>query len=474
MKKIILAVLTAALLAGVLIACAPVAGGDTTPPTISATTPSGTSVATNAVITATFDEAMTATTIVAANFTVSPSVAGTVSYNATSMVATFTPTSGLGNSTVYTATITTGVKDLAGNAMAANKVWSFTTVAGSTASIVTTPANSATGVALTINNNVRATFSAAMDPTTIVGANFTLATTSGAVAVVGAVTYDVPNKTAIFAPATVLAVNTSYTATLTTGVKDIGGNPLAANKVWTFTTITSAGAGPVPVVLETAGNYAILAHAGITDVPTSAITGNMGISPQAESTITGFTLTNVGTPVVYATTPEVVGGGNVYASDMSGGSTTADLTKASLDVTTAYNDAFGRPAATGANLNSGTPAGTIGGLTFLPGVYTWTSTVVIPVAGITINGGANDIWIFQISNDLTVASHAIITLTGGAQAKNIFWQVAGQTVLNTGASFQGIILDWADVQLLTGATLNGRAFSHTTQVVLQAATVTQP
>jgi hypothetical protein len=159
-------------------------------------------------------------------------VPGVVTYVGT--VATFNPTSDLTPNTVVTATITTGATDLAGNALAANKTWSFTTgaTADTTAPTVssTIPADTATGVA--INQNITATFSEAMDPTTITSTTFTVM--QGATPVPGVVTY--VGTVATFNPTSDLTPNTVVTATITTGVTDLAGNALAANKTWSFTT----------------------------------------------------------------------------------------------------------------------------------------------------------------------------------------------------------------------------------------------
>ena len=134
----------------------------------------------------------------------------------------------------------------------------------------------------------------------------------------------------------------------------------------------------------------------------------------------------------------------------------------------AYTDAAGRPTPDFLELGTGN----IGGQTLAPGLYKWTSTVTIP-ADVTISGGANDVWIFQTTGDLTMSAARAITLSGGAQAKNVFWQVAGRTTLGTGSHFEGVLLCKTDVTLQTGATMNGRVLSQT-QVALQQATVTQP
>src|SRR6185369_12671342 len=164
-------------------------------------------------------------------------VPGTVSYSAPTHVTTFTPTSALAASTTFTATITTGARDVAGNAMASNVVWTFTT--GVAADIVaptvlsTGPANGATGVPT--NQVVTATFSEAMNAATITAASFSLSG-PGATPVPGTVTYSAPTHVARFTPVSALAASTTFTATITTGAQDLAGNAMAVNKVWTFTT----------------------------------------------------------------------------------------------------------------------------------------------------------------------------------------------------------------------------------------------
>ncbi|HCM27434.1 MAG TPA: hypothetical protein DIC34_12965 [Treponema sp.] len=321
----------------------------------------------------------------------------------------------------------------------------------------TLAADSATGVA--VNSTVSATFSKEMAPASIVAANFTIL--AGTVPVLGNVSYDAPNKRAVFAPSANFANSTLYTATITLGALDLTGNALSEQKVWTFTT-ASAGMGPAPVSLGTAGNYAILAKTAISTVPSSAITGDIGLSPAAESYMTGFSQTDA---TGYATSPQVTG--FMYAADMTPPTPTY-MTTAISDMELAYTDAAGRVTPDFLNLASGA----IGGLTLAPGLYNWTSSVTIPT-NVAISGGANDVWIFQITGDLSASSVVIVTLSGGAQAKNIFWQVAGSVALGTGAHFEGIILSQTAVSLNTGATMNGRILAQT-QVALDQATVTQP
>ena len=340
-----------------------------------------------------------------------------------------------------------------------NFTWSFTTggIPDIALPTVTTtdPLNNATGVAG--NKVVTFTFSEAMDPLTINATTFTLK--QGTNAVTGTVTYS--GTTATFTPANVLAAGTVYTATISTGAKDLAGNALAANSILTFTTV-QATSNLAVVDLGAAGNYVILAKSAVNNNPTSAITGDIGLSPAATSFITGFSLTNL---TGYATSPQVTG--KLYASDMAS-PTGTNLTTAVENMITAYNDAAGRPSPDFTELATGN----IGGKTLTAGLYNWTNTVTMPTS-ITISGSANDVWIFQIAGDLTVSSAVNVTLTGGAQAKNIFWQVAGQVTIGTTSHFEGIILSKTGITLQTGASMNGRALAQTA-VILDGNTVVNP
>jgi ice-binding like protein/Big-like domain-containing protein len=300
-----------------------------------------------------------------------------------------------------------------------------------------------------------------MDPVSINSTTFIVK--HGAVRVPGSVTYG-PGSTATFTAANPLTANTLVTATLGTGVKDLAGNPLASAFTWTFTTGTVAAKGPSPVGLGQAGNFVILAKAAITDVPASAVTGDIGVSPAAATFITGFSLTADSTNV-FSTSPQLVG--KAFAANYAV-PTPSNLTTAVSDMQTAYTDAAGRPTPDFLELGTGN----IGGKTLAPGLYKWTSTVNVPT-DVTISGGANDVWIFQTSSDLIMAANMHITLAGGALAKNIFWQVAGQATFGAGAHFEGVLLCKTGVTLDTGATMNGRILAQT-QVALQKATVTKP
>jgi hypothetical protein len=164
-------------------------------------------------------------------------VAGTVTLSGTT--ATFNPSAPLANSTTYTATVTTGVTDLANNALSpGNKVWTFTTGAAADATPPTVTATSplAGATRAATNTAVTATFGEAVKSVTT--ATFTLK--AGATSVAGTVTLSPDAMTAVFAPAAPLAPSTTYTATVTTGVTDLANNALAADHAWSFTTVPAA------------------------------------------------------------------------------------------------------------------------------------------------------------------------------------------------------------------------------------------
>ncbi len=220
---------------------------------------------------------------------------------------------------------------------------------------------------------------------------------------------------------------------------------------------------PQPVNLATSGGYAILAKSGIATVPTSAVTGNMGVSPAAATYITGFSLTADSTNV-FATSPQVIG--KVYASDYSP-PTPSNLTTAIGDMQLAFTDAAGR-AADVTELG----AGNVGGKTLSGGVYAWSTGLLIPT-DVTLSGSPTDVWIFQIAQDLTVSSAARVVLAGGASAGRVFWEVAGSADLGTTAHFEGTILSKTGITLHTGASINGRLLAQTA-VSIDGSTVVQP
>jgi len=450
-------------------AAAPVIA-DTTAPTATSNIMDGaTGIPINTTVDAMFSETMEVASLNGTTVTVkqgTQSVPGTLDYVGWNLI--FTPSSTLATGTQYTATIqggANGAKDLAGNPLANDLVWSWTTAipdappVDSTAPTVNGAiSDGATGVP--INTTVTANFSEAMQGTTVNNTSVTLM--QGSTPVPGTLNY--AGTTLAFTPSSPLLPNTAYTATIqggSNGVTDLAGNPMLIPYVWGWTT----GSTPLsPVLLGTAGNFAILAKTGISTVPPSAVTGDLGVSPAAATYITGFTLIADATNV-FSTSTQVTG--KVYAADYAV-PTPSNLTTAISDMQTAYTDAAGRPTPDFTNLSSGA----IGGLTLAPGLYNWGSSVTIPT-DVTIAGGPNDIWIFQISGDLIMSSGQRITLSGGAQAKNIFWQVAGQVTIGTTAHFEGVLLSQTAITLQTGATMNGRMLAQT-QAALQGVTLVQP
>ncbi len=226
---------------------------------------------------------------------------------------------------------------------------------------------------------------------------------------------------------------------------------------------TGAGFGPAPVVLGMAGNYAILAQTAITNTGTSAITGDLGLSPNAASAITGLALI-LPAGGAFATSAQVTG--KVFAPGYAP-PTPANLTTAIGDMQTAYTTAAGRTLPDHTELASGN----IGGLTLPAGLYKWSNTVLIP-QNVTLKGGANDTWIFQIAGGLTQASAARVVLTGGALAKNVVWQVAGIVSIGTTGHMEGVVLSKTQITLNTGASANGRLLAQT-QVTLAGNTVVE-
>jgi len=319
----------------------------------------------------------------------------------------------------------------------------------------TSPADAA--VAVERNASVTATFNEDMDSATITDLTFTLA--QGVTPVAGVVSYAA--KVATFNPNADLAASTEYTATVTIGAKDVEGNALAATKVWTFTTTANPPAGPAMVNLGAADSYAILAKTGITTTGVTAITGDIAVSPIDSTAMTGFGLI-MDASNTFATSNLVTG--SVYASDYTE-PTPTNLTAAVLAMQAAYDDAAGRLDPNEIELGGGE----IGGLTLVPGLYKWGTGVLI-TTNVTLNGAANDVWIFQIAGGIAQAATAQVLLTGGALPENIFWQVAQAVAIGATAHMEGNVLAAGAISLDTGATVNGKLMSQTA-VTLDANTI---
>jgi hypothetical protein len=491
------------------------AAGTNTAPTVILTIPldGATAVPLNQTISATFSEAMNPATINAATFTLTgpgaTMVSGLVSYAAIGNTLTFTPSANLAPSTLFTATITTGAQDLAGNALASNFVWTFTT--GTTLNttapeiVSTVPANAAMDVAL--NQTVSATFTEAMNPLTITTATFQL-TGPGGTAIAGTVSYDALDFIATFTPAALLITDSTYTATLTAGATDLTGNPLGtsgAPNPWMFT--TGAAVGPTSVNLGTAGLFgAFGGTAGITNQGIfTVINGDIGTTA-VSTLITGFnddSLEVGGIPqCVYTETPLNIGQVNgvidtapppptVACPNEGTAVTSAIAAKAALDALAAYNALVAFP--NGLDVSTcpgcgGGGAGELGNRTLAPGVYkSAAGSYAISMGNLTLDakGDANAVWVFQMATTLTVgtpSSNRSILLVNGAQAKNVFWQVGSAATINGilgGGTMQGTIIAQDGVSVSTAGvvavtTLNGRALVLTGPVTIVNTVINVP
>ena len=222
------------------------------------------------------------------------------------------------------------------------------------------------------------------------------------------------------------------------------------------TSSLASSSSPAPVQLGTAGTFAVLTKTGITDVFASTIRGDVGASP-----ITGA--------AIGLTCPEVTG--TIYTVNAAGPlpcrlTDAPRLTTAVHDEEAAYTNAAGRANPSVVDLG----AGQIGGWTLAPGLYKWTTGVSIS-NNVTLTGGPNDVWIFQVGGPLTQAAASRVTLTGGALAKNVFWQTAGAVDIGATAHFEGTILSQTMIAMKTGASVNGRLLAQTA-VTLQKNVVT--
>lgn len=255
-------------------------------------------------------------------------------------------------------------------------------------------------------------------------------------------------------------------AAIVAGCSDGGGT--GVNTGLGATGVVCAGASCVN--LGTAGNYAILAKAGVSSVPSSVITGNIGLSPAARTFLTGWSLITEPTDTSFSSAQV---SGRLFAAD-NVPPTPTQLTTAVGDMQTAYTAAAGKAPAGGGLTTACPGTGSFGGLTIVPGVYTCTAQVLIPTGTIlTLSGSATDVWVFQMAGGFNQAAATEVILAGGALAKNVFWQSAQTVTIGTTAKMKGVILSQTDIVMGTGSTLNGRLLAQTA-VTLDQATVTQP
>jgi len=469
------------------------------PPTVIATIPinGATDVPQNQTVSATFSKAMNPATINSTTFKLTgpgaTNVPGLVAYAAVGNTLTFTPTSNLAASTLFTATITTGAQDLAGTALASNYVWTFTTGAAVVVTppelVSTIPADAAINVAL--NASVSATFSEAMNPLTITTGTFQL-TGPGATAIAGTVSYDAINFIATFTPTDPFIASTTYTATITAGATDLAGNSLGntgAPNPWTFT--TGAVVVPPPIILGPTislfggfGGTAGMTNQGIETV----VNGYIGTTA-VSTLITGFHDTSVVVAGVnectYTETPLNIGLVNglietapppptVGCPNEGTALSIAIADEAAGEALTAYNTLAAIPNGLDVSVCPGCGggnAGELGNRTLAPGIYkSAPGSYAISMGNLTLDakGDPNAYWVFQMATTLTVGTPSgpeSVLLVNGAKDSNVFWQVGTAATLNGivgGGTMQGTIVSQAGVSISTAGvnaitTLDGRA-----------------
>jgi hypothetical protein len=216
--------------------------------------------------------------------------------------------------------------------------------------------------------------------------------------------------------------------------------------------MVNAATATEPVVdIGTAGNYVILSKTGISTVPTSDITGNIGVSPIAATAITGFSLI-MHSGGQYSSSSQITG--QAIAADYGGDAATA-LTTAVGDMELAYNDAESRASTTDIVPTEGAISGS-----FSTGVYTFEVDISFN-EDITFSGTATDVFIMQTTGSLSQAADTKVLLSDGALAKNVFWQVAGQVTVGEGSHMEGIILVKTDALFMTGSSLSGHVLAQT-------------
>ncbi len=424
--------------------------GSTLSPNVIATDPEdlAAGVFLNKRIEATFNAPMNPSSITTATFILKQgetAITGTVSY--ADSTAAFIPSSDLASNTTYTATITTGAKDVPGNFLTKDFSWSFTTGTITAPNVTSTdPEPLATDVSL--NKVISAIFSEPMNAASVI-TSFTLSL--GTTDVMGTVNY--AGTTATFTPLENLLSGSTYTATIKASAQNASQTPLANEHVWTFT--TAAPLGPQGVDLNSVARFGIIAGVGVSNNAGFSEIRNMdvGISPGVRSSITGFP-------------PAIIVNGAIYASDDIAPPGIADmLSNAKQDLTDAYLFAEGATAPAPV-----TVAGDQGGTTLPPGIYKSVSTLLIQSGNLTLDGkgDVNAVWIFQIASDFTTVGGAggDVLLINGAQAKNVYWQTGSSATIGDGTSFKGNILALTSITMNSGAVADGRMLARNGSVVL--------
>jgi len=451
--------------------------GLTVTPMVASTDPenNANNVVVNKLVSVTFNMPMKASTINETTYTLkqgATTVPGTVSYSGTTAV--FTPTGLLAANTVYTATVSKAVTNLDNTTLISDYVWQFTTGSIVAPTVTSTdPIDNSTGISLT--QTITADFSMIMDPLTIDATTFTLK--QGATIIGGAVTYS--GTTASFKPTNPLLEGKVYTATITTGAKNLAGVPLANNYVWNFTTLVANA--PAPTAKLFFGIFG--GTAGITNQGLNTRINNGSIGTTAVSTkVTGFTDIFATPFEVYTVTPLNNGlvDGGIYAAAPAPGN--ADKAKIALAGLNAARDLYNSISPASKPGGSDQGSGELGGLTLTAGVYKSASgTYKITNGDLTLSGSATDVWIFQAESSLTVGSPAAtrnVILTGQAKAENVYWYVGSTAVINYagGGVMVGNILANSGVTLSSPGNsttpvgqetvLNGRAISLVSSVTM--------
>jgi len=509
---------------------------DTVKPRVTVTFPATTSpgptpgIPTNTAITATFTKNMAPATLIspATSFTLTcapactvPSVTGTVSYAAASKTAKFTPTvpASLEAGKTYTATIKgTGASpatDLVGNILAGNQaalpassdyIWTFNTVVSPppTNVSVSSTVPAAGAVLVCPNASVNATFTVPsglrMDPLTVDATTFTLTGPGLTPVTAASISLDVATgRIVTFTPSTLLVNTVVYTATIkggAAGVTDLAGNTMLADHTWTFTAGPATGACLVPPTLGLAQTFGVFGGtAGMTNTGIqTVVNGDIGTIATATTTVTGFH----DSLDIYTETPANIGavGGTIYTctNSTTGPNSAVNLapatanaancalaTQARLDAQTAYLALAAMPS-------TGALAANLAGLTINPGVYTNATSVMIQGGDLTLDalGDANAVFVFQIGTTLTVGGPGAafpqnVILAGGAQAKNVFWQVGSFATVNAagGGTMVGTIISQTGSSFSTAGnvtivTLEGRALSLGASVTLVDTVINVP
>ncbi len=434
---------------------------DATNPSVIATNPvhEANNVLLDTLVVATFDEVMNPLSLTTLTFTLKDGnvlIPGAVTTLGT--LSTFDPTNELEPNTEYTATITTGATDLAGNPLSGDFIWTFTTGALidelDPTVVLTNPADLEIDVA--IDSAVNATFSEAMNPLAVTTSTFIVTDPEG-IEVLGTVFYDILTDIATFDPLDDLMPNTTYTATITTESTDLAGNALFEDEVWTFTTSEEIILINPPINLRSLSSFVAVAGSGLTNSNSSGPTvlnGDVGLNPTASCLGDGSpcTITN---PII---------NGTLYANDPGG-----IAAQAKVDLTAAYVEAMARPI--------GTTVNDITGMILAPGVYTSNSTMSIAVGGtVTLDGqgDSNAVFIFQIGSSLTVNNNSQILLINGARAKNVFWAIFASSTIGSNVSFAGSVLAGASNSVGTDSVVVGRLLATTGALSLLSNTITLP